>query len=243
MSRIVDLNDVLRLGTILGIWAHPDDESFTCGGLLAAAVKNGQRVVCITATKGEAGVQDAKRWPPERLGDIRAAELHAALDIIGIKEHHWLGYNDGKCDQINKKEAAQKITEIIADVRPDSILTFGPDGLTGHPDHQTVSSWTDSAVKNIGSNADVYHAVVHKKIYEDYLKTMDAELDMFFNIDQPPLRGSEECDICLRLSDGLVRIKCDALKAMPSQTDSLFTAFDPDFICQGFGTETFVQAH
>ena len=52
------------LGTVLSVWAHPDDETYLCGGLMADAVRRGNRVVCVTATRGELGSPDEERWPP-----------------------------------------------------------------------------------------------------------------------------------------------------------------------------------
>ena len=56
--------DIVALGTILSIWAHPDDEAFLAGGIMAMAVDEGSRVVCVTATRGEAGSTDPERFPP-----------------------------------------------------------------------------------------------------------------------------------------------------------------------------------
>ena len=71
-------DDIKHLGTILFVAAHPDDETFNAGGILAAAARNGQTVIVVTATKGEGGVQDESRWPADSLGDIRAKELKQA---------------------------------------------------------------------------------------------------------------------------------------------------------------------
>ncbi len=57
MKQLLTQSDVAQLGTILGIWAHPDDETWSSAGLMAMAADNGQRVVCVTATYGENGVQ------------------------------------------------------------------------------------------------------------------------------------------------------------------------------------------
>ena len=81
----------------MSVWAHPDDESFLAAGVLAAAVRNGQSVICVTATRGEEGFQNTDKWPADKLSDIRTAELEAALKILGIHEHHWLNYRDGRC--------------------------------------------------------------------------------------------------------------------------------------------------
>jgi LmbE family N-acetylglucosaminyl deacetylase len=85
------ISDAARLGTVLGIWAHPDDEAFLSGGLMAAARDAGNRVVCVTATLGEHGTDDPRCWPPARLAAVRERELHASLAALGVTEHHLLG--------------------------------------------------------------------------------------------------------------------------------------------------------
>lgn len=124
-------------GTVLGIWAHPDDETYLCGGLMARAARAGDRVVCVTATRGELGSPDEARWPSgSALAEVRTAEMEAALEILGVHEHQWLDYPDGGCADVDQEEAVRRVAEIIEQVRPDTVLTFGPDGMTGHPDHQ-----------------------------------------------------------------------------------------------------------
>jgi len=67
------MRDIRELGTILSIWAHPDDEAYLCGGIMAMAAAADSRVVCVTASRGELGVTDPTRWPPEQLASIREA--------------------------------------------------------------------------------------------------------------------------------------------------------------------------
>ena len=135
------MNDVLTdLGTVLMVWAHPDDETYLVGGLSAALTDAGQRVVCVTATRGEAGGTAAD------LARIRTTELEAALDVLGVEEHHWLDYADGGCASVDDDEAAARIRAVVDEVRPDTVVTFGPDGFTGHPDHRAVSRWVDLAL-------------------------------------------------------------------------------------------------
>lgn len=241
MSALTTTDDIKQLGTILGVWAHPDDESFSCGGILAAAVKNGQQIACITATKGELGVQDPDRWPPESLGEIRAAELAAALKEIGCGHHHWLNYSDGGCKDIDSDEAINKILEFIEQYQPDTILTFGPDGLTGHDDHRTVSAWATAAAKQASGQPAVYYVVQHDEAYEKF-RPADKQFNIFFNIDKPPLKSGQECDILLDLPDEILDIKYAALKAMPSQTEAMFKTFDKQTMCAMLSTEAFVKA-
>ncbi|MGK5682672.1 PIG-L deacetylase family protein [Actinoplanes sp. URMC 104] len=134
-----------NFGTVLGIWAHPDDEAYLSGGLMAMAADHGSRVVCVTATRGEHGTADPQRWPPDRLAAERTGELARCLGILGVGEHHWLGYRDGGCARVPYGEAVGKLAALIGEVRPDTVLTFGPDGNTGHEDHRTVAAWAAAA--------------------------------------------------------------------------------------------------
>ena len=97
-------------GTILSVWAHPDDETYLAAGLMAAAVQAGQRVVCVTATRGELGSTDPDRWPPgEALAAVRTLEMERALAFFGVTEHHWLDYPDGGCADVDEGEAVARL--------------------------------------------------------------------------------------------------------------------------------------
>ncbi len=79
------------LGTILSVWAHPDDETYLAAGVMAAATDHGQRVVCVSATAGERGTSDPATWPPARLGRVRRWEAAAAMAVVGVAEHRFFG--------------------------------------------------------------------------------------------------------------------------------------------------------
>lgn len=239
MQQIKTPHDIKQLGTILSVWAHPDDESFTCAGIMVAAIQNGQQVTCVTATKGEAGVQDEKRWPAAQLGKIREAELMEGLKILGIRQHCWLGYPDGGCKDMNKTEAVKKIKDCIAKYQPDSILTFGPDGMTGHDDHCTVSAWVDEAVK--GTTIAVYHAAQLKEVYE-HMRAADEQFNIFFNIDQPSFVEAADCAILMDLPKDILEKKYHCLCAMPSQTEAMFKMLGHDNACAMLRTESFTKA-
>src|SRR5438128_2495894 len=122
------------LGTLLGVWAHPDDEAYLSAGLMARAVRGGDRVVCVTATRGEQGSWDEERWPTADLGRVRDAELMASLAVLGVTEHRWFDYYDGGCASIDPAEGTARVQAVMEEVGPDSVFTFGPDGMTGHTD-------------------------------------------------------------------------------------------------------------
>ena len=120
---------------MLVILAHPDDESFAVGGTLAKYTHQDVQVILLCATRGEAGIPGAK---PEEVGAIREQELREAAKHLGI-EVYFLGYKYGELSDVDPGKLLEHIACWIDMVLPQVILTFGPDGVSGHPDHVTVS--------------------------------------------------------------------------------------------------------
>ena len=134
----------LRLMSVL---AHPDDESLGLGGVLAKCAAEGVETCLITATRGERGRHGDGGHPGrEAVGRMREAELRCAAATLGIKEVHLLDYVDGDLDQADPGEAVGKIVAHIRRFRPQVVVTFGPDGAYGHPDHIAISQFTAAAV-------------------------------------------------------------------------------------------------
>ncbi len=242
MKQLLTQSDVAQLGTILGIWAHPDDETWSSAGLMAMAADNGQRVVCVTATYGENGVQDPARWPEDHLAEIRKNELEAACSVIGVKKHFYLGYRDGQCKNIAAKDALTQLVRIIDQEQPDTILTFGPSGTTGHPDHITVSAWASQAVAASQYNPAIYHSVQSRQWYERSGKRLDEQFNIFFNIDSPPLVEEAKADIALKLTGEYCDRKKRALEAQPSQTAHMLQVASPTDITDLACFECFMRA-
>lgn len=223
--------------------AHPDDESFTSAGILAAAFKNGQKVICLTATRGDEGVQDEARWPAAQLGKIRERELKKALEILGVTNHILLGYHDGECHKVLLSKGASHVLSVIKEHRPDTIITFGSDGLTGHTDHKSVSYWVSEAVKQFGGDIKVFHVVEEKQHFNNYSKLVDEKQNIFFNIDKPPLKLAESCDIFYQLPPDILKIKKAALEAQASQMEKMFSQTPAEILDAMLGLECFVQAN
>lgn len=235
-------NDISQLGSILGIWAHPDDETFMVGGLLSMAAANSQQVVCITATKGEAGAPDPVIWPPDQLGEIRARELKKALSILGVEQHAWLGYVDGACNDVPDEEAIQKLINYIDQLKPNSIITFPPDGLTGHDDHVAVSRWAKTAAEQSNTRPTIWYAVHTQEIYDASFKSIDEKHNVYFNIDIPKLIPGKDCDLVIELPDEVLDKKLSALQAMPSQYEAFFSGISKQDAELAFETEGLVKA-
>lgn len=231
--------DIQKLGTILGIWAHPDDETFCMAGIMMAAKANGQHIACVTATRGEKGSQDLVRWPLETLGEVREKEMHEAMKVIGCTEHQWLDYIDGTLSEVNTAEAVDKIAAVIREVQPDSIFTFGPDGTTGHSDHITIGQWAAMAADAAESHATLYQNVDSLEWYNRSGHELDKKFNIYFNTDAPPLVPEAEMDLLFKLPNDICRRKTNALRVQTSQTEAMFksttTAQMHDLVCtEGF---------
>jgi LmbE family N-acetylglucosaminyl deacetylase len=135
----------------MAVLAHPDDESLGVGGTLAKYAAEGVDVFLLTATRGDSGrfrgyrLDDHRHPGPKALGNIREAELRAAASALGVREVSILDYHDQHLDRANPHEAVASIVRHIRRVQPDIIVTFGPDGAYGHPDHIAISQFTTAA--------------------------------------------------------------------------------------------------
>jgi LmbE family N-acetylglucosaminyl deacetylase len=145
--------------TLLAIFAHPDDESLACGGLLACCAERGARVVVICATHGEnnAGRRDLALY------EQRAQELRDASTALGVKEVVLLEYADGFLPWVDRAEFEGLIAAEIRRVSADVVVTFGDDGLYWHPDHIAVHERTTAAVESLGTEAPALYYVTMPK--------------------------------------------------------------------------------
>jgi LmbE family N-acetylglucosaminyl deacetylase len=231
----VVVRDVAELGTVMSVWAHPDDEAYLCGGLMAAAVDAGSRVVCVTATRGELGVTDPVRWPPEHLAEIREAEMAECLRALGVTEHHWLGYPDGGCASVDLAAGVTSVATLIEQIQPDTVLCFAPDGQTGHPDHMAVHQWTAEAVRRTGIGA--LHVVANTPEF------LDAHLDRFIElgaiVGDPPVPWTGPLSVDLALTPDLLDRKMAALAAQASQTEALRALVGEQWYREVFSVERF----
>lgn len=235
------VTDAAALGTVLAVWAHPDDETLLAGGLLAAARDAGNRVICVTATLGERGTADPLAWPPERLSQVRRHELAASLAVLGVTEHHLLGVPDGACADQPSGPIVERLARLIAAARPDTIVTFGPDGLTGHEDHQTVSAWTTAAHRAAATGARLLYATTTEEFADGWQPARDV-FDVFLADGLPLRTPSSALAVRLHLPPGALDRKMVALRAQASQMSAMFAAVGEDRMRDWWAVETFVAA-
>jgi LmbE family N-acetylglucosaminyl deacetylase len=231
---------VSELGTILGVWAHPDDECYLSAGLMALARDNGARVLCVTATRGERGTDDPLAWPPDRLAPVREQELQRSMSILGVEEHRFLGHCDGEVADVPDDVGVGQLAEIIGELGPDTVVTFGPDGMTGHSDHVTVGRWATTAARSAAKPPRVLHATTDSTVME----AVDHHFDTFpvYGDDGPPMVDRDAASLILELPDATLEQKVASLAAQASQTEPLIAHMGEDDYRSWISVEVFVEA-
>jgi LmbE family N-acetylglucosaminyl deacetylase len=216
-------------GPILGIWAHPDDEAFLSAGLMARAASDGERVVCVTATRGELGVQDPERWPPDQLARIRENELYESMRILGVGEHRWLDYPDGGCHLVDDEDAISRLEAVIIDVQPMNVLTFGPDGMTAHQDHIAVSRWATVAFeRSAPAGSRLLYATKTQEWADRFVPLMISRHILMEEDADPPVTPHDELVVAFDLPEELMELKTRSLLAQESQIGAMIGAFGED---------------
>ena len=141
---------------ILGVFAHPDDETLCAGGTLAKYASAGADVRVVSFTKGEAGqIRDASAATRATLRAVREKELHAAGNALGLTETRCLDFPDGGLAAIDSEVLLELAAELIAEIDPDVVITFGPDGFSGHTDHMAVGAAVTAACHDMQSTTSI----------------------------------------------------------------------------------------
>jgi LmbE family N-acetylglucosaminyl deacetylase len=131
---------------LLGVFAHPDDETVCAGGTFAKYASSGAEVRVISLTGGEAGrIRDASAATRRTLRAVREKELDAAGKELGLTGTRCLEYPDGGLSEIDGQILVRLVSELLSEIDPDVVITFGPDGFSGHPDHIAVGAAVTAA--------------------------------------------------------------------------------------------------
>ena len=149
--------------TAVAVFAHPDDEGFSCGGTLAKLVSLGVRVTVVCATNGDVGeISDASLATPETLAKVRKGELRRAMAVTGVSDIRFLDYRDsgmeGTADnqhpdslhQAQEHQVVERLADIMKEIQPALVITHDPTGGYGHPDHIAVYRLVTQAFSSTG---------------------------------------------------------------------------------------------
>lgn len=218
---------------ILAVHAHPDDEVLFGGGTLADCAARGADVVVITATLGEDGeiIGDPYQGLAEHdlLGGFRASELADSLRALGARGIQLGGFGHfrdsgmaGSPSHENPRALVNRIDEAVnllefnlRDLKPDVILTYGPDGGYGHPDHIAVHQAVHAAA---GPDQRIWWPVFERAAHYAALETLTPPADW-----EKPSRDyldnftNEGCDLEVALDDDAIIAKRCAMYAHATQ--------------------------
>jgi LmbE family N-acetylglucosaminyl deacetylase len=169
----------------MAVLAHPDDESLGFGGTLAKYSAEGVATYVVTATRGERGrYGDAPVSPgPAIVAPAREAELRCAARELGVRDVSFLGYHDGDLDRASPAEAIERIAAHVRAVQPQVVMTFGPDGAYGHPDHIAICQFTTAALVRAADAYQVpklYYLANSEQRWSNYqtaLRTLSSTVD------------------------------------------------------------------
>jgi LmbE family N-acetylglucosaminyl deacetylase len=162
-----------------------------------------------------------------------------SLGILGVTDHRWMDYHDGACAAVGHEEGVEKVQRIIEEVRPMSVLTFGPDGMTGHTDHKAVCSWaTEAFSRTAPGGARLFYATTTPEWADRFVPTMNR-FNVFMEPGTPPVTPPDELAIQFALTPELLELKLEAIAAHESQVEGMMQAFGRDFFREAHATETF----
>jgi LmbE family N-acetylglucosaminyl deacetylase len=161
------------------VFAHPDDDTYGAGASLALHAGPELEVTGILTTSGEAGaIADASLATRERLGAVREEEDRRAWRALGIEPAiHFLRHPDGGVTDLPREQLVAEYLSILQDARPDVVITFGPDGVTGHADHVTVGAAATTAFHTArASGVDGFRRLLHVGIPRSSIERLNELL-------------------------------------------------------------------
>jgi LmbE family N-acetylglucosaminyl deacetylase len=223
---------------MLGVWAHPDDETYLSAALMRRVVVAGGHVSLVCVTRGELGSADPA-IDPRQLAARRERELRTAMAQLGVHDVWVLGHPDGGCAQVDEGSAAEPLALAIRALRPDLVVTFGPDGITNHPDHCAVSRWTTRAWLE-ARGAD-HGRLLHATMTRSFVDRHHREYpDLPLTVEGPPACVADD-DVVLRVVPDAdeIRRKRAALAAHASQVTTLVEQIGEQRLHDWWVEETF----
>ena len=216
---------------ILGVFAHPDDETSACGGSFSKYAAQGAEIAVVTATRGEKGHLGTGGLviPRPDLPRVREEEQRAVARLLGIRDIVYLGYVDGEVKHAPVAEVTDRVLAVMRRVRPDVVVTFGPLGISRHDDHIAVHRAATEAFlryRTNGAGPALYYVAIPKEIARRFELDLDGvETEPTTLIDIGPQRA----------------LKVQALRTYRSQQDAQELAEMFERLPEAF--EAFHQAH
>ncbi|HEY0451172.1 N-acetyl-1-D-myo-inositol-2-amino-2-deoxy-alpha-D-glucopyranoside deacetylase [Actinophytocola sp.] len=226
---------------LLLVHAHPDDESLWTGGTIARYAAAGVQVTLVTCTLGEEGeiipesLRELAADCADQLGGYRIGELRSACAALGVSDHRWLGgpgrWRDSGMAGVaanahprafaggDLDEQAAALAAVLDDVRPQVVVSYGPDGGYGHPDHIRAHDITMAACAKADDVARVFHAVTSQQATENGIEALAQAPDLPYRLPAPgelPVTDDSRITTTVSIAD-VVSVKLRALRAHSTQ--------------------------
>jgi LmbE family N-acetylglucosaminyl deacetylase len=247
-SRVDDPTQRPLPQRLLGVWAHPDDECYLSAGLMARVIAAGGAVRIVCATRGEFGSSDPDEMGTASFGRFRELELRSSLAVLGVHDVTFLELADGGCADADDTRMSEIVASHIEDFGADVVVTFGPDGITNHPDHLAVSRWSTAAVARVAGTESSTPAVelLYATMTDDFVdrhRDMHDELGLFGDHPDGQPRSVPDHKLAMKipLHHGELIRKRRALAEHRSQTAPLAAAVGEDFYFSWWHDECFRQ--
>lgn len=169
---------------VLVVVAHPDDESFGLGAVIDAFTRAGAAVHVVCLTHGEASTLGGDLAD---LGEVRRRELEQAGRALGVAGSTLLDFPDGGLSEVATWALTEVVARAVGELRPEGLLVFDPDGITGHPDHQCATR----IARDVAAQEDL--PVLAWSLPSDVARRLNDEFATTF-------RGHPEEDFAIRLT-------------------------------------------
>jgi LmbE family N-acetylglucosaminyl deacetylase len=174
------------MASLLVVFAHPDDEAFGVAGTVAHYAERGVPAHLLTFTKGQRGTMPEGVGSPEALGALREFETRASARVLGAADVEVLDYMDGELDQVDVGELAGHVSRALAETGADTIISFGPTGITRHGDHIAAHRAVMAAAESArGGPVRVLWAVV-EGAFAEQLQVSGPETQATHRLDVSP---------------------------------------------------------
>jgi bacillithiol biosynthesis deacetylase BshB2 len=194
---------------VLVVLPHPDDETFGVGGTIASYAQQGVPITYACGTLGQMGRNMGKPFfaTRETLPKVREKELEDACKVLGIRDVRHLGLRDKTIEFEDPDVVADKVLALVEEIRPSLVITHYP-GHGVHPDHNALGTFTIRALKRLPeADRPVVHAHAITRNREEALGAPD---------------------VVLQLTDPMLNVKLDAIRAHRSQSEAMISRFTGD---------------
>jgi LmbE family N-acetylglucosaminyl deacetylase len=195
---------------LVGVFAHPDDDVYSIGGSLALE-RDRLDVTLVFCTSGDAGPIWIEGVERDDLGPVREREQAASMAALGVDADVWfLRHPDYHLPEVPFEELVGQIEDVLREVRPQLVVTFGPDGWSGHHDHARAGEATDAAFERVHGDRDPAARLLHVGTPASVVDRFEAELRAAGNTDREArsllaLRGVPDQDVAVAVDTRSVR--------------------------------------